>query len=207
MAPLKDLILPFDSSEEVYCTHSSGSGSHSGTNAFFALDLANAYDKPAAVIYAAADGKAFIFIGEDGKLCPEPKGGPAFADASSCGQAWGNHIKILHEGGYYSFYVHLDHPLVTNGQLVKKGQAIGIEGWTGAAGHRHLHWSIQKLSGANQADWEKQINFSGESVPFQFKALVNGVVTIVDTSTLQCAHANVGNASPEKQPMLKALKP
>src|SRR5690242_14825174 len=52
VGPLKNLILPFDSDEEIYCTHSSGSGSHSWTNAFYALDLANAYDKPAAVIRA-----------------------------------------------------------------------------------------------------------------------------------------------------------
>jgi hypothetical protein len=205
-APLKDLILPFDSSEEIYCTNSSGSGSHSWTNAFYALDLANAYDKPAAVIRASADGKAFVFIGEDGKLCPEPKGTPAKGDSSNCGLSWGNHIKILHADGYYSFYVHLDHLLVSNGALVKKGEAIGVEGWTGAAGHRHLHWSVQKLPGSNQAEWEKRISWDGESVPFQFKALVNGVVTTVNTSTFQCAHAGVGQASSDQQPILKALK-
>lgn len=205
-APLTDLTLPFDSSEEVYCTHSSGSGSHSWTNAFYALDLANAYDKPAAIIRAAADGKAFVFTGEDGKLCPEPKGNPSKADPSSCGLSWGNHIKILHSGGYYSFYVHLDHPLVVDGEMVKKGQAIGVEGWTGAAGHRHLHWSVQKLPGSNQSDWEKRISWDGESVPFRFKALINGVVTTVDTSKFQCAHAGVGQASSDQQPVLKALK-
>lgn len=206
LAPLTDLIFPFDSSEEIYCTHSSGSGSHSWTNAFYALDLASAYNKPAATIRASADGKAFVFTGEDGKLCPKPKGNPAKAEPSSCGLSWGNHIKILHNGGYYSFYVHLDHPLVSNGQQVKNGQAIGVEGWTGAAGHRHLHWSVQKLPGSNQADWEKRISWDGESVPFQFKALVDGVVTIVDTSTFKCAHAGIGQASPNQQPVLKALK-
>lgn len=206
-APIKDLIIPFDPAEELYCTHSSGSGSHSWTNAFYALDLANAYDKPAAIIRASADGKAFVFNGEDGKLCPEPKGSPAKADSSSCGLSWGNHIKILHEGGYYSFYVHLDHPLIANGELVKKGQPIGVEGWTGAAGHRHLHWSIQKIPGSNQAEWEKRISWDGESVPFQFKALVNGVVTTVDTFTFKCAHAGIGQASSDQQPKIKALAP
>ena len=38
-API-NFVLPFDSSTEVVCTHSSGSGSHSGFNAYFALDLA-----------------------------------------------------------------------------------------------------------------------------------------------------------------------
>lgn len=206
VAPLKDLALPFDSGEEVYCTHSYGSGSHSWTNAYYALDLANAYDKSPAVIHASADGKAFVFTGEDGKLCPEPKGSPAKADPSTCGLSWGNHIKILHEGGYFSFYVHLDHLLITDGEHVKKGQPIGVEGWTGAAGHRHLHWSVQKLPGSNQAEWEKRISWDGESVPFKFKALVNGAVTTVDTSTFKCAHAGIGQTTKDQQPVLKALK-
>ncbi|HWU44629.1 MAG TPA: M23 family metallopeptidase, partial [Bdellovibrio sp.] len=203
MAPLKNLILPFDSKEEVYCTHSSGSGSHSWTNAFYALDLANSYDKPASTILAAADGKAFVFLGEDGKLCPEPAGNPQKADTNACGSSWGNHIKILHDGGYYTFYVHLDRVLIANGSMVKKGQPIGIEGWTGAAGHRHLHWSVQKLPGATSSDWEKRISWAGESVPFQFQAYVNGNLQTVDTSSFQCAHAGIGQAAKGQQPILK----
>ncbi len=152
MAPFKDFTLPFSPKEEVFCTHSFGSGSHSWPNAYYAIDLANGYDKPPAVILAAASGKAFVFLGEDGKLCPEPKGNPNVVAASDCGLSWGNHVKILHEGGYYSFYVHLDHPLVTNGTFVKKGDPIGVEGWTGAAGHRHLHWGVQKLPGKTMVD-------------------------------------------------------
>jgi hypothetical protein len=107
--------LPFDSSTEVVCTHSSGSGSHSGSNAFYALDLATDYSKPASIVRASADGTAYVFQGEDGKLCPEPVGTPAKSESSTCGQSWGNHIRVLHAEGYVSFYVHLDHPLVKNG--------------------------------------------------------------------------------------------
>lgn len=205
-APLKDLGLPFDPKEEVYCTHSSGSGSHSWTNAFYALDLASSYDKPASTILASADGKAFVFLGEDGKPCPEPVGKPQKAESSDCGNSWGNHIKVLHDGGYYTFYVHLNRVLVKNGSLVKKGQPIGIEGWTGAAGHRHLHWSVQKLPGSNQAEWENRISWDGESVPFQFKAYVNGQLSTVDTSMLMCAHANIGQVTKDHQPVLKGIK-
>jgi hypothetical protein len=78
--------------------------------------------------------------------------------------------------------------------------------WTGAAGHRHLHWSVQKLPGSSQSDWEKRISWDGQSVPFRFKVLVNGIVTTVDTSTFQCAYANIGQVSTDQQPILKAIK-
>lgn len=86
-APIPDLILPFDRNTEVVCTHSSGSGSHSGSNAFYAIDLASDYSKPAAIIRAAADGVAYVFVGEDGKLCPEPEGQPSSAKGSTCGDS------------------------------------------------------------------------------------------------------------------------
>jgi Peptidase family S41 len=66
-APIQDLVLPFDSTTEAICTHSSGSGSHSGTNAYFALDLATPYDQPAAIIRAAANPGAIgsnLFMGK-----------------------------------------------------------------------------------------------------------------------------------------------
>jgi murein DD-endopeptidase MepM/ murein hydrolase activator NlpD len=203
-APLTDLILPFDSATEAICTHASGIGSHSWPNAFYALDLATPYEQPAATIRAAADGKAFVFLGEDGKPCPEPPGTPAQAVPDTCGDSWGNHIKILHTGGYYSFYVHLDQVLIKNGDPVKQGQPIGIEGWTGAAGHRHLHWSIQKLPGATQADWESKISWAGDSVPFNFCAVLDGRDQIVSSPGLQCAHASIGQAS--YQPRLRGVK-
>ena len=204
-APLADLGFPFEAGQEAVCTHSSGSGSHSSTNAFYAIDLATPYDQDAAVVHAVADGKAFIFGGEDGSPCPEPEGGPDSAKTSPCGDSWGNRVKILHSGGYFSFYCHLDHFLIEDGAAVKKGQAIGVEGWTGLAGHRHVHWSVQKLPGDNQAYWEKHIAWMGDSVPFQFEAIVDGTRQTVDAATFSCPHANIGKAGDQKQPRLKAV--
>jgi hypothetical protein len=201
-----DFALPFDANTEVVCTHSSGSGSHSGPNAFYALDLASDYSMPAAIVRASADGTAYVFLGEDGKLCPEPAGTPAHSETSTCGQSWGNHIRILHDNGYVSFYVHLDHPLVANGAFVHKGDPIGVEGWTGAAGHRHLHWSIQKLSGSSMSDWINHITWAGESVPFHFLASQNGVIQSLEASTINCAHAGIRNASASEQPRLKGVQ-
>ncbi len=204
--PKINFILPFDSGTEVACTHSSGSGSHSGSNAFYALDLATDYTKPASIVRASADGVAYVFIGEDEKLCPEPVGTPANSETSDCGQSWGNHIRILHSQGYLSFYVHLQRPLVKNGTFARKGDPIGIEGRTGAAGHRHLHWSIQKLPGATADDWFKRISWAGESVPFQFEANQNGVNQIFNSAEVNCAHAGIGSADSTLQPRFKGIK-
>lgn len=201
--PPIEFILPFDKNSEVFCTHSSGVGSHSWPNAFYSLDLATDYKKDSSIITAAADGKVFTFGDNNGQLCPEPAGSPEKTPPDKCGQGWGNHIKILHTDGYYSFYVHLKKFFVQNGQFVKAGEAIGVEGATGLAGHRHLHWSVQKLPGSSQKEWEDHITWDGESVPFDFAARVNGQNQTVDSAKLRCAHANIGQAPPEQQPRLQ----
>jgi Peptidase family M23 len=213
-----DFALPFDSGTIAICTHSSGSGSHSSSNAFFALDLATDYSKPAAIIRASDDGTAYVF-GSDLNglpcssdpnvtcgLCSEPPGTPAKAQASDCGQSWGNHIRILHSNGYVSFYVHLDHPLVKTGTFVHKGDPIGIEGWTGAAGHRHLHWSVHAPTGNTLSDWINHISWAGQSVPFQFQAEQNGKIQNFDVSEIHCAHAGIGAAPESQQPSYRGLK-
>ncbi|MDO9181128.1 MAG: M23 family metallopeptidase [Bacteriovorax sp.] len=204
--PEISFALPFDSNTEVVCTHSKGTGSHSGANAFYALDLATDYNKPASIVRASADGVAFVFMGEDGNLCPEPAGTSAKSEVSTCGQSWGNHIRILHSQGYMSFYVHLERPLIKNGAFVHKGDPIGIEGRTGAAGHRHLHWSIQKLSGTTTADWIKHISWAGESVPFQFEANPNGENHIFSSAEVSCAHVGIGEVDATLQPHFKGIK-
>lgn len=205
-APISNFILPFDENIEVVCTHASGVGSHSYPNAFYALDLATPYELPPSTVRASADGKAFVFLGEDGKPCPAPTGTPAKTSIDHCGLGWGNHVKILHKDGYYSFYVHLDKVSVKNGQIVKQGDPIGIEGATGLAGHRHLHWSIQKLPGKNQEEWEKQISWDGMSVPFNFKATVQGTASVINSADLHCAHAGIGQVPSDQQPRLRGVK-
>ncbi len=206
-APISSLTLPFDANTEATCTHSSGSGSHSSANAFFALDLATDYRLPAAIVRASAEGKVYAFMGEDGKLCPEPIGTPANAAISNCGGSWGNHIMIWHGNGYASFYVHLDHFLVANGTVVHRGDPIGVEGWTGAAGHRHVHWSVQKLQGSTQAEWDRDLNqgWTGASIPFSFSAVQNGVEQEVNVAKLRCAHAAIGAAPAVQQPKFRGI--
>lgn len=205
-APISNFILPFDEKTEVVCTHASGVGSHSWPNAYYALDLATPYELPPSIVRASADGKAFVFLGEDGNPCPTPIGTPAKTSVDQCGLGWGNHIKILHNDGYFSFYVHLDKVLVQNGQIVRQGVPIGIEGATGLAGYRHLHWSVQKLPGKAYEEWEKQISWDGISVPFNFTAIMNGAATIINSSNIRCTHASIGQVPSKQQPRLRGMK-
>lgn len=195
--------LPFDSKTEVVCTHAAGNGSHSWPNAFFALDLATPYDQKPATVLAAADGIAFVYGSEKGSPCPTPKGTPAQYASDPCGQGWGNRVKILHSDGYYSFYTHLEKVLVTEGAIVTQGTPIGIEGGTGQAAHRHLHWSVQRIAGNTPKEWERNLVHDGESVPFQFEAMIAGKAKLINSKDFVCPHANIGQS--KDQPRLRGL--
>ena len=54
----------------------------------------------------------------------------------------GNYLIIKQDNGYYSLYCHLSNKLVNEGDIVNKGQLIGIMGMTGHATGIHLHYSI-----------------------------------------------------------------
>lgn len=59
----------------------------------------------------------------------------------------GSSIVIDHGGGIQSMYFHLEKILVQQGQMVKKGDVIGLVGSTGRATGPHLHWGI-RVNGA-----------------------------------------------------------
>lgn len=177
--------LPFDSSTEVICTQSSrySSATHIYRNMLYALDLATPYQKPASLIRASAEGKAFVFSG-----CKNPVGKPDNLATDNCGGGYGNHVRILHSDGYISVYAHLSEVYIKTGEQIKKHQKIGLEGATGYAGFRHLHWDIHKMEG-HPSTYEKQLSnpaWGGHSVPFNFRIRINGVLKIVDSSQVAC---------------------
>jgi murein DD-endopeptidase MepM/ murein hydrolase activator NlpD len=55
---------------------------------------------------------------------------------------WGNAVVVEHPDGMFTLYGHLSRVVVKEGQKVKQGQMLGIEGNTGASTGRHLHFSI-----------------------------------------------------------------
>ena len=56
--------------------------------------------------------------------------------------AYGNVIDLKHEYGFGTRYGHLSRILVRPGQVVKKGQVIGIQGSTGRSTGEHLHYEV-----------------------------------------------------------------
>jgi murein DD-endopeptidase MepM/ murein hydrolase activator NlpD len=60
----------------------------------------------------------------------------------------GNSVVIEHLPGVYSLYYHLDSIAVSEGQLLKTGEPLGLSGATGLATGPHLHWEI-RVAGEN----------------------------------------------------------
>jgi hypothetical protein len=95
----------------------------------YALDFAQPSDPVVVVVSAAAGRVSYL------------SSGSAAGDVDA-GLGYGNHIKILHPGGYNTFYAHLDETVVRVGDRVESGQPIGTMGRTGRAGSRHLHFAL-----------------------------------------------------------------
>jgi len=55
----------------------------------------------------------------------------------------GNAVVIDHGTGIFTIYAHLSRIDVTAGQLVEKGQRLGLTGATGRVSGPHLHWGVK----------------------------------------------------------------
>jgi murein DD-endopeptidase MepM/ murein hydrolase activator NlpD len=56
---------------------------------------------------------------------------------------YGNLVIIRHSNGLETYYAHLSKLLVTEGQWVESGEAIGLGGSTGLSYAPHLHWEVR----------------------------------------------------------------
>jgi len=56
---------------------------------------------------------------------------------------YGIYVEIDHGNGFQTIYAHMSKVLVSNGQMVAKGQRIGLMGATGWATGPHLHFEIR----------------------------------------------------------------
>jgi murein DD-endopeptidase MepM/ murein hydrolase activator NlpD len=80
---------------------------------------------------------------------PKPKDKNAYA---SCGgvvryakysDLYGNTVIVENGFSLFTTYYHLEKILVTEGQVVKKGDIVGIIGNTGNSTGAHLHWEVR----------------------------------------------------------------
>jgi predicted esterase len=168
----RELWLPFPAGDRVIC----GKGalahdtSHNACVAStrFAFDLiSSAYDPPHLVV-AAEDGTARVRGG-----CPSTDLNDQPAGEDRCNDGWGNFVRVQHDPGLYTQYAHLSAILVRDGDAVRRGQPIGIEGNSGAAGAKHLHFS------AHAGD----ASVGGPSVPIAQLRLAGGQVVSSDQLT------------------------
>lgn len=104
---------------------------HSGGNCLYALDLSNCSEDVVEIVAAAPGRVAYVY-------------GDSTPGDSNAGMRFGNQVKVDHGGGYFTFYSHLDKVTVREGELVRNGDPLGTMGSTGAAGNRHLHFSLHQ---------------------------------------------------------------
>jgi murein DD-endopeptidase MepM/ murein hydrolase activator NlpD len=98
------------------------------TQTFYAyhpgIDIANDVGTPE----VAADGGQVVFAGWG---------------------SYGIYVEINHGNGFHTIYGHMSAVLVKTGQVVTRGQEIGLMGATGRASGPHLHFEI-RFQGAPQ---------------------------------------------------------
>lgn len=128
------LRMPITRGHVVLCQQGNSSRpgfTHSGGNCLYALDLSNCAEKTMDIAAAGMGRVSLVY--RDAQ----------FGD-SNAGLRFGNQVKVEHGLGYYSFYSHLERVFVREGDIVQSGALLGTMGTTGAAGNRHLHFSLHK---------------------------------------------------------------
>jgi len=126
------LRMPFPAGMAVLCQQGNASPpgrTHSGGNCLYALDLSNIAEDIVDVVAAASGRVSYVY-------------GDSMPGESNAGLRFGNQVKVEHGEGYFTFYSHLDRIVVREGDVVRNGDPLGTMGSTGAAGNRHLHFSL-----------------------------------------------------------------
>ncbi|MEI8026767.1 MAG: M23 family metallopeptidase, partial [Pseudomonadota bacterium] len=103
-----------------------------------AVDLATPEQEPNAQVVSVFDGEALVHTGCDNNDNNK-------FNNNGCGYGFGNWVVIFDsESDLVVLNAHLRDVRIKDGERVRKGQVIGEEGKTGAAGHRHLYFSVHR---------------------------------------------------------------
>jgi hypothetical protein len=172
------LALPVPAGARVFCTQGvleSGGHTHAACSEDrrFAIDLASSAFEAPLLVLASADGVAYGWGDcRSTDLNHDPP------DAT-CNLGLGNVVRVQHAGGLFTQYAHLSAILIVPGQSVKRGDPIGVEGNSGAAGSKHIHFSLHAGNAARLQP--------APSLPMR-RIRVRGGRTI-DTLTMRCSEA------------------
>jgi hypothetical protein len=190
-----ELSLPVPAGERVYCAKGSlriGESTHSACDPAtrFAIDLAGtAADRPHFVL-APARGTVHVLGGcatrdLNRQEAPDP-----------CNHGFGNLVRIEHGPALYSQVAHLSSILVNSGDKVERGDVIGIEGNTGNAGSKHIHWSLHRGSIAARVP--------GPTIPFpRIRLRRQGQTVTVAAGELRCGDSE-SNPNPDPTTLLES---
>ncbi len=124
---------------------------HTFVDTLYALDLSSPSNmRVPGTVYAAMDGTALVHRGSDG---------------------FGNQVRILSPDGFVTFYAHLGNIWLEEGQTVRAGDPIGLEGKSGNATIRHLHFSVHYAPITSWLDtlakYRNDPNLLPPSIPFE----------------------------------------
>lgn len=182
--------LPLESSSGVVITQGPLNNgerirTHGYYSCLYAIDFTSLYNQPAGKAIAARGG-IVSNVNDMGR-----QNGALENGDDPRGDGFGNWVAIQHESGETSFYAHLNEVKVKIGDEVKVGQEIGIEGSSGQAGARHLHFSVHRAKNSKSTLHPPYWHDFYETIPYKLE-FINEKGSLQSTDISQFAGIDVG---------------
>lgn len=143
----------------------------------------NTYERHTGTDLRATVG-TLIFASARGSLYYRYDGCPTYGfRGSSCGDHYGNHARIDHEGnltdgvGWVTIYGHMQRGTVVWPQTLLCGARIGATGSSGNSDGPHLHFEVRKYSYPNNDPFSGRCSRSSMSLSWWVNQGVDGVPT------------------------------
>jgi len=160
--------LPLECGTSTRITQGNNGGFSHGGRARYAFDFGIAINTP---LVAMADGIVLYTFAET-----EP-GEPCYTGGGSSCFPFANYVVLGHGDGSASIYKHLNQVLVTEGEFVPSGMAIGLSGSTGYSSGPHAHVMRQEECGAATSCQSVPLVFAdvaGDGVPSTNATVTSG---------------------------------